>query len=136
MPMTPCRKPWFAHGEASTDSTGGRRCAPGSTGSPPTCASICSPNGARPIESGLAGTVEDPLTVLPRTHWLEPVPDARALPVDADPSELMILRQSIHLAFVAALQLLPPKQRRSSSRTSSAGPLPRSPKASTPPSPP
>src|SRR5438477_5825661 len=66
---------------------------------------------ARPMESAPAGTVEDPLTVLPRTHWLEPVPDARALPVDADPSELMILRQSIHLAFVAALQHLPPKQR-------------------------
>src|SRR5437867_9693815 len=66
---------------------------------------------ARPTESGPAGTVDDPLTSLPRTHWLEPVPDARVLPADADPSELIILRQSIHLAFVAALQHLPPKQR-------------------------
>src|SRR5207302_9918354 len=66
---------------------------------------------ARPTESGPAGTVDDPRTSLPRTHWLEPVPDARVLPADADPSELIILRQSIHLAFVAALQHLPPKQR-------------------------
>jgi len=66
---------------------------------------------ARPTESGPAGTVDDPLTTMPRTHWLEPVPDAHALPADADPSELIILRQSIHLAFVAALQHLPPKQR-------------------------
>src|SRR3989454_7113675 len=66
---------------------------------------------ARPMESTPAGTVDDPLTTMPRTHWLEPVPDARAVPADADPSELIILRQSIHLAFVAALQHLPPKQR-------------------------
>src|SRR5437868_9398621 len=66
---------------------------------------------ARPTESGSAGTVDDPLTTMPRTHWLEPVPDAHALPADADPYELIILRQSIHLAFVAALQHLPPKQR-------------------------
>src|SRR2546425_7262681 len=66
---------------------------------------------ARPMESTPAGTVDDPLTTMPRTHWLEPVPDAGALPADADPSELIILRQSIHLAFVAALQHLPPKQR-------------------------
>jgi RNA polymerase sigma-70 factor (ECF subfamily) len=66
---------------------------------------------ARPNESGPAGTVDDPLDALPRTHWLEPVPDARALPAGADPSELAVLRQSIRLAFVAALQHLPPKQR-------------------------
>ena len=48
---------------------------------------------------------------MPRTHWLEPVPDARTVPADADPAEAVALRQSIRLAFVAALQHLPPKQR-------------------------
>ena len=66
---------------------------------------------ARPMELGPAGTVEDVLTTLPDSHWVEPIPDAMALPVDADPSEMLVLRQSIRLAFVAALQHLPPKQR-------------------------
>lgn len=65
----------------------------------------------RPIEIGPAGTVDDPLTERPRTHWLEPVPDAQAVPADADPTQAAILRQSIRLAFVAALQHLPPRQR-------------------------
>ncbi|HZH03873.1 MAG TPA: sigma-70 family RNA polymerase sigma factor [Myxococcaceae bacterium] len=66
---------------------------------------------ARSLESGPAGTADDPLEPLPRTHWLEPVPDLRAIPADADPAEAAVLRQSIRLAFVAALQHLPPKQR-------------------------
>src|SRR3954471_22315219 len=49
----------------------------------------------------------------PRETWVEPIPDALALPAeaDSDPEERAILRQSIRLAFVAALQYLPPKQR-------------------------
>jgi RNA polymerase sigma-70 factor (ECF subfamily) len=66
---------------------------------------------ARPMEEGPVGTVDDPLHAEPRTHWLEPVPDAWALPAHADPSELAVLRQSIRLAFVSALQHLPPRQR-------------------------
>jgi RNA polymerase sigma-70 factor (ECF subfamily) len=66
---------------------------------------------ARPMEMGPAGTVNDELTAYPASHWLEPVPDAQALPADADPSELFMLRESIRLAFVAALQHLPPRQR-------------------------
>lgn len=66
---------------------------------------------ARPIEDGPECTVDDLLEARPRTHWLEPVADARALPEDADPAERAMLRQSIRLAFVAALQHLPPKQR-------------------------
>jgi RNA polymerase sigma-70 factor, ECF subfamily len=65
----------------------------------------------RPVEDGPLKTISDPLEALPRAHWLEPVPDARALPTDANPHELAVLRQSIRLAFVAAVQHLPPRQR-------------------------
>jgi RNA polymerase sigma-70 factor, ECF subfamily len=65
----------------------------------------------RPMEDGAVGTVNDELTQRPRSHWLEPIPDARALPTDVNPAEAAILRQSIRLAFTAALQHLPPKQR-------------------------
>src|SRR5688572_2918860 len=66
---------------------------------------------ARPIEEGPVGSVDDELETRPRTHWLEPIPDAEALPADGDPYELTVQRQSIRLAFVAALQHLPPRQR-------------------------
>lgn len=65
----------------------------------------------RPVEAGPLCTVDDALEAREREHWLEPVPDARALPADANPHELIVLRQSIRLAFVAALQHLPPKPR-------------------------
>jgi len=41
--------------------------------------------------------------------WLEPFPDA--LIPTADPSTVIEVRESIRLAFIAALQLLPPRQR-------------------------
>ncbi len=65
----------------------------------------------RPIALGPAGTVDDELVERPRTHWLEPIPDVHAVPADADPAERVALRQSIRLAFVAALQRLPARQR-------------------------
>jgi RNA polymerase sigma-70 factor, ECF subfamily len=66
---------------------------------------------ARSIEEGPMGSIDDTLEARPRTHWLEPIADARAVPSDADPAEKALLRQSIRMAFVAALQHLPPKQR-------------------------
>jgi RNA polymerase sigma-70 factor (ECF subfamily) len=49
----------------------------------------------------------------PREHWVEPIPDILALPAegDVDPAARVILKESIRLAFVAALQYLPPRQR-------------------------
>ncbi|MFZ6185285.1 sigma-70 family RNA polymerase sigma factor [Nannocystis pusilla] len=66
---------------------------------------------ARPMELGPMGTVDDALVSLPGEQWVEPIPDVDALPADADPYERASLRESIRLAFVAALQHLPPKQR-------------------------
>jgi RNA polymerase sigma-70 factor, ECF subfamily len=65
----------------------------------------------RPRELGPHGTADDTLEVRPREHWVEPIPDALAVPEDADPAQRLLLRESIRLAFVAALQHLPPKQR-------------------------
>ena len=65
----------------------------------------------RPMEEGPSGTPEHELETRERTHWLEPIPDAMAIPAGADPLHVAVLRQSIRLAFVAALQHLPPRQR-------------------------
>jgi RNA polymerase sigma-70 factor, ECF subfamily len=66
----------------------------------------------RPVDLGPASTVATAaLTERPETAWLEPVPDARVLPDRTDPAELAVERDSIRLAFVAALQHLPPRQR-------------------------
>ncbi len=65
----------------------------------------------RPVDAGPNGTVFDDLGQRPRSHWLEPIPDAGALPADDDPARLVAERQSLRLAFVAALQHLPAKQR-------------------------
>jgi len=47
----------------------------------------------------------------PESTWIEPMPDARVAPADGDPAAIVESRESIRLAFVAALQHLPPRQR-------------------------
>ena len=42
--------------------------------------------------------------------WLEPYPDA-LLPDSTDPEAALLLRESIRLAFIRAMQVLPPRQR-------------------------
>lgn len=67
---------------------------------------------ARPMDLGPAATARsDPGTPLAETVWVGPVPDGRVLPGAGDPADIVAARDSIRLAFVAALQHLPPKQR-------------------------
>jgi RNA polymerase sigma-70 factor (ECF subfamily) len=66
---------------------------------------------ARPMDLGPAGTIEGALSTQPAQSWVEPMPDARVLPEDGDPAELALARETLRLAFVAALQHLPPRQR-------------------------
>jgi RNA polymerase sigma-70 factor (ECF subfamily) len=67
---------------------------------------------ARPMDLGPSSTADSVLPAgLPEHTWVQPVPDARVLPADGDPAELAEARDSIRLAFVAALQHLPPRQR-------------------------
>ncbi|MEU2908701.1 sigma-70 family RNA polymerase sigma factor [Streptomyces massasporeus] len=51
------------------------------------------------------------LSPRPDNTWLEPMPDARVLPSTHDPAEAAVAKESVRLAFMAALQQLPAKQR-------------------------
>jgi RNA polymerase sigma-70 factor, ECF subfamily len=67
---------------------------------------------ALPMDMGPARPAADGLSApLPEPAWLQPVPDVRVLPSGADPAEIAELRDSVRLAFVTTLQLLPPNQR-------------------------
>jgi RNA polymerase sigma-70 factor (ECF subfamily) len=67
---------------------------------------------ARPMDLGPSSTADSSLSPgLPEHAWVQPVNDARVLREDGDPAELAEARASIRLAFVAALQHLPPRQR-------------------------
>jgi RNA polymerase sigma-70 factor, ECF subfamily len=65
----------------------------------------------RPLDLGPPGSVDTLLTTLPETTWLEPIPDGRVLDGEGDPATLAEERDTLRLAFVAALQHLPPQQR-------------------------
>src|SRR5215470_4432948 len=66
---------------------------------------------ARPMDLGPAGEpVVENLHDRPASAWLEPVPDGLIAP-EGDPAEVAVARDTVRLAFVAALQHLPPRQR-------------------------
>ena len=68
---------------------------------------------ARPMDLGPAKTVmpDMDLAVLPDSAWVEPIPDGMLFADGTDPAEQTVARESVRLAFVAALQHLPPRQR-------------------------
>jgi RNA polymerase sigma-70 factor, ECF subfamily len=77
-----------------------------------TCLSALESRQRRPLPTGLGGPSSDPNAELVERHevpWLEPLPDLTEDP--ADPSVIVGSRESVRLAFVAALQHLSPRQR-------------------------
>src|SRR5919199_5484410 len=54
--------------------------------------------------------VAENLNALPEATWIQPMPDGLVVP-EGDPAEVAVARETIRLAFVAALQHLPPRQR-------------------------
>jgi len=67
---------------------------------------------ALPMDLGPANRFDQGIgTPMPEAAWVLPMPDGRVVPSDADPAERAAVRESVRLAFVAALQHLPPRQR-------------------------
>ncbi len=54
--------------------------------------------------------IEANLNTRPEVTWIHPIPDS-ALAAEADPADVAVAHETIRLAFVAALQHLPPRQR-------------------------
>jgi RNA polymerase sigma-70 factor, ECF subfamily len=77
-----------------------------------TCLSALEGRQRRPLPTGLGTSSSDPTAELverAEVPWLEPLPEATDDP--ADPSVIVGSRESVRLAFVAALQHLSPRQR-------------------------
>ena len=77
-----------------------------------TCLTALDGRQRRPLPAGLGGSSSDPTAELVERRevpWLEPLPDLADDP--ADPSVIVGSRESVRLAFVAALQHLSPRQR-------------------------
>jgi RNA polymerase sigma-70 factor (ECF subfamily) len=77
-----------------------------------TCLTALEGRQRRPLPTGLGNASSDPTAELverAEVPWLEPLPDVADDP--ADPSVIAGSRESVRLAFVAALQHLSPRQR-------------------------
>jgi len=67
---------------------------------------------ARPVDLGGAGAAETPTgAALPQSTWVLPVADGQVIDPEADPATRTVDGESLRLAFVAALQHLPARQR-------------------------
>ena len=114
-PTTRSRRRWCARGARSTASRDAPRCARGCTGSRRTSASTCSATGSgargRWTSDRRAPSRRSTANNFRRTPGSTPIPDGRAIALDADPAEVAVERETLRLAFVNALQLLPPRQR-------------------------
>ena len=66
---------------------------------------------ATPMDLGPAREpIEANLNIPSEVTWLQPIPDGLVVD-DGDPADVAVARESIRLAFIRALQQLPPRQR-------------------------
>jgi RNA polymerase sigma-70 factor (ECF subfamily) len=78
------------------------------------CLTALENRSRRPLPTGLgepSATADAALVEKPEVPWLEPVPDGLVGADESDPATTAASRQSVRLAFIAALQHLPPRQR-------------------------
>jgi RNA polymerase sigma-70 factor, ECF subfamily len=78
------------------------------------CLSALESRSRRPLPSGMVSPTDDPeAPMIPRQEvpWLQPFPDAMLGAEREDPATALATRGSLRLAFVAAMQYLPPRQR-------------------------
>jgi RNA polymerase sigma-70 factor (ECF subfamily) len=79
------------------------------------CLTALESSGRRMLPSGLGTPSEDPAAPLAQRRgdvpWLEPLPDAAVAGDADDPAAIAVRHESTRLAFVAALQQLPARQR-------------------------
>lgn len=78
------------------------------------CLNALQSRNRRPLPSGMVGPSDDPeAPMVPRREvpWLQPFPDAMLGVTRDDPAAALATRGSLRLAFVAAMQYLPPRQR-------------------------
>jgi RNA polymerase sigma-70 factor (ECF subfamily) len=67
---------------------------------------------AMPIDVEAMGSASGPVASrTAESNWVGPIPDQRVLSSETDPAEEAVVRESVRLAFVTALQHLPPRQR-------------------------
>ncbi len=69
---------------------------------------------ARPMDFGPSTATADVISMPaphPENTWVQPIADERVIDTTGDPADVAAARESIRLAFVAALQHLPARQR-------------------------
>jgi RNA polymerase sigma-70 factor (ECF subfamily) len=81
-----------------------------------TCLDFLDRHPRRPLPRQLAATPDQPAPAPPPAEipWLQPYPDRLLEPVapsDAEPDSALVAKETIELAFLAAIQHLPPRQR-------------------------
>lgn len=78
------------------------------------CLTALESRGRRPLPSGLGGPSDDPKAPMVQRQevaWVEPIPDALLGTRNADPAAVILARGQLRLALIAAMQLLPARQR-------------------------